>query len=220
MHYQDHLSKSVLRALKSKRAAKVAYKLLDIFLLFGVEVGNFGYGVRTIAGETLNTFIGQTDDQDSLDQSEKCESSTVQNKRITQHSHEHTAHLIHAEAATERNTKLEDLDHFKKPNRDQTNGKENKMNRSYKHTLFSRTDGSSQMSLSDDEQTQFKPVETLLEKACKAKVSENEYADCIMMDFADKLSFWIDNIHCYATQTEHFELDGGLNPPILVVYRR
>ncbi|CAG2204763.1 unnamed protein product [Mytilus edulis] len=50
MHYQDHLTKSVLRALKSKRAAKVAYKLLDIFLLFGVEVGNFGYGVRTIAG--------------------------------------------------------------------------------------------------------------------------------------------------------------------------
>lgn len=35
--------------------------------------------------------------------------------------------------------------------------------------------------------------------------------------YSDKLSFWIDNIHCYATQTEHFELDGGLNPPILVV---
>ncbi|XP_063411146.1 KRAB-A domain-containing protein 2-like [Mytilus trossulus] len=36
MHYQDHLTKfSVLRALKSKRAAEVAYQLLDIFLLFG-----------------------------------------------------------------------------------------------------------------------------------------------------------------------------------------
>ena len=50
MHYSDHLTKTVLRALKSKRAAKVAYKLLDIFLLFGVEVGNFDSGVRTIAG--------------------------------------------------------------------------------------------------------------------------------------------------------------------------
>lgn len=64
------------------------------------------------------------------------------------------------------------------------------MNRSYQHTQFSRTDGSSQMSLSDDEQTQFKPVETLLEKACKAKVSENEYADCIMMDFAGHKEYY------------------------------
>jgi transposase InsO family protein len=36
MHYQDHLTKfSVLKALTSKRAAKVGYQLLDIFLLFG-----------------------------------------------------------------------------------------------------------------------------------------------------------------------------------------
>ena len=36
MHYQDHLTKfSALRALKSKRAAEVAYQLLDIYLLFG-----------------------------------------------------------------------------------------------------------------------------------------------------------------------------------------
>ena len=36
LHYQDHLTKySVLRAITSKRAAEVAYHLLDIFLLFG-----------------------------------------------------------------------------------------------------------------------------------------------------------------------------------------
>ena len=36
MHYQDHFTKfSVLRPLKSKRAAEVAYQLTDIFLLFG-----------------------------------------------------------------------------------------------------------------------------------------------------------------------------------------
>lgn len=36
MVYQDHLTKfSVLRPLTSKRAAEVAYQLLDIFLLFG-----------------------------------------------------------------------------------------------------------------------------------------------------------------------------------------
>ena len=36
MHYQDHFTKfSVLRPLKSKRAAEVAYNLLDIFLLLG-----------------------------------------------------------------------------------------------------------------------------------------------------------------------------------------
>ncbi|CAG2253458.1 unnamed protein product [Mytilus edulis] len=36
MHYQDHLTKfSVLRPLKTKRAAEVAYQLTDIFLLLG-----------------------------------------------------------------------------------------------------------------------------------------------------------------------------------------
>jgi hypothetical protein len=36
MHYQDHLTKfSILRPLKSKRAAEVAYQLTDIFLLLG-----------------------------------------------------------------------------------------------------------------------------------------------------------------------------------------
>jgi transposase InsO family protein len=36
MHYQDHLAKfSILRPLKSKRAAEVAYQLTDIFLLLG-----------------------------------------------------------------------------------------------------------------------------------------------------------------------------------------
>ena len=36
MHYQDHLTKfSILRLLKSKRAAEVAYQLTDIFLLLG-----------------------------------------------------------------------------------------------------------------------------------------------------------------------------------------
>ena len=36
MVYQDHLTKfCVLRPLTSKRAAEVAYQLLDIFLLFG-----------------------------------------------------------------------------------------------------------------------------------------------------------------------------------------
>ena len=36
MHYQDHFTKfSVLRTLKSKKAAEVAYNLLDIFLLLG-----------------------------------------------------------------------------------------------------------------------------------------------------------------------------------------
>ena len=35
--YQDHLTKFVLiRPLTSKRAAEVAYQLMDIFLLFGV----------------------------------------------------------------------------------------------------------------------------------------------------------------------------------------
>jgi hypothetical protein len=36
MHYQDHFTKfSVLRPLKSKRAAEVAYNLLDTFLFLG-----------------------------------------------------------------------------------------------------------------------------------------------------------------------------------------
>ena len=36
MHYQDHLTKfSVLRSLKTKRAAEVAYQLTGIFLLLG-----------------------------------------------------------------------------------------------------------------------------------------------------------------------------------------
>lgn len=37
---------------------------------------------------------------------------------------------------------------------------------------------------------------------------------------AEKLSFWIDNIHCYATekaQTGQTEKKGGLNPPIIMV---
>ncbi|CAC5393701.1 unnamed protein product [Mytilus coruscus] len=39
MHYQDHLTKfSVLRALKFKRAAEVAYHLLDIFLLLELVI--------------------------------------------------------------------------------------------------------------------------------------------------------------------------------------
>ncbi|XP_064099873.1 KRAB-A domain-containing protein 2-like isoform X3 [Macrobrachium nipponense] len=39
MVYQDHLTKfCILRALKSKRAAEVAFHLLDIFLLFGAPV--------------------------------------------------------------------------------------------------------------------------------------------------------------------------------------
>ena len=36
MHYQDHLAKvSILRPLKSKRAAEVAHQLTDIFLVLG-----------------------------------------------------------------------------------------------------------------------------------------------------------------------------------------
>ena len=36
MVYQDHLTKfCVLRSLTSKRAAEVAYQLMDVFLLFG-----------------------------------------------------------------------------------------------------------------------------------------------------------------------------------------
>ena len=36
MVYQDHLTKfCVLRALTTKRAAEVAYQLIDIFILFG-----------------------------------------------------------------------------------------------------------------------------------------------------------------------------------------
>ena len=36
MVYQDHLTKfCVLRFLTSKHAAKVAYQLMDVFLLFG-----------------------------------------------------------------------------------------------------------------------------------------------------------------------------------------
>ncbi|KAK4293673.1 hypothetical protein Pmani_033644 [Petrolisthes manimaculis] len=39
MVYQDHLTKfCILRALTSKRAAEVAFHLLDIFLLFGAPV--------------------------------------------------------------------------------------------------------------------------------------------------------------------------------------
>jgi transposase InsO family protein len=38
MHYQDHFTKfSVLRPLKSKKAAEVAYNLLDIFILLGAS---------------------------------------------------------------------------------------------------------------------------------------------------------------------------------------
>ena len=37
MVYQDHLTKfCVLRSLTSKRAAEVAYQLMDVFLLFGI----------------------------------------------------------------------------------------------------------------------------------------------------------------------------------------
>lgn len=41
--------------------------------------------------------------------------------------------------------------------------------------------------------------------------------------YSDKMSFWIDNIHCYAYNNQRTGLelqdtqDGGLNPPIIVV---
>jgi hypothetical protein len=39
LHYQDHFTKfSILRPLKSKTAAEVAYNLLDIFLILGAPM--------------------------------------------------------------------------------------------------------------------------------------------------------------------------------------